>query len=104
MGIPLKQLWNFQNAHFKKSSPQKMKKTSANQEHPNAGSRLNQGLKESILFDKKIFLKITQTPKDLQNTKYASFVFFLKKKKKKKKKIAFFFSKKKKKKKKKKKS
>merc|ERR1712060_9262 len=96
--IPLKQLWNFQNAHFKKSSPQKMKKTSANQEHPNAGSRLNQGLKESNLYDKKIFLKITQTPKDLQNTKYASFVFFQKKKKN----PIFFFLKKKKKKKKKK--
>jgi len=38
---------------LKSPLPKKMKKTSANQEHPNAGSRLNQGLKESNLYDKK---------------------------------------------------
>merc|ERR1712098_170459 len=99
--IPLKQLWNFQNAHFKKSSPQKMKKTSANQEHPNAGSRLNQGLKESNLYDKNIFEDETNT-KGSSKYKIRIICLLPKTKKKKKKKNHFFFFPKKKKKKKKK--
>merc|ERR1712029_1190548 len=101
MGIPQKQLWNFQNAHFKKSSPQKMKKTSANQEHPNAGSRLNQGLKKNqICTTKNNFEDKTNTK---GSSKYKIRIICLLPKKKKKPPF-FFFQKKKKKKKKKKKS